>query len=143
MSTFWNVVSILICWQYIDMLSIPHICQGHQGRCPWRKKLSCGEICPHDRLSGGEILHMTDCQVEKFSTWQIVMWKKFSTWEMWRKSEMWRNNVYNLWCFVAFYAVLSRNLFCHNLRAFAWSKIEPKIVPVEKNDKYQVCESRN
>ena len=49
------------------MLSIPHICQGHQGRCPWRKKLSCGEICPHDRLSGGEILHMTDCNVEKNS----------------------------------------------------------------------------
>ena len=31
----------------------------------WRKKLSCGEICPYNRLSGGEILHMTDCHVEK------------------------------------------------------------------------------
>ena len=28
------------------------------------EKLSCGEICPYDRLSGGEILHMTDCHVE-------------------------------------------------------------------------------
>ena len=35
------------------------------GPVPVEKKLSCGEICPHDRLSGGEILHMTDCHVEK------------------------------------------------------------------------------
>ena len=27
--------------------------------------LSCGEISSHDRLSHGEILHMTDCHVEK------------------------------------------------------------------------------
>ena len=46
-----------------------------------------------------------------------------------------------LYCFIAkslfyaIYAVLSRNLFCRNLHAFAWRKI----VPVEKNDKYQVC----
>ena len=43
--------------------------------CPWRKKLSCGEICPHDRFSCGQILHTTDCHVDKFLTWQIVMWK--------------------------------------------------------------------
>ena len=49
---------------------------------------------------------------------QIVMWKKFPTWEMWRKSEMWRNNVYNVWCFVAFYNILLQNqLFC-DLRCF-------------------------
>ena len=29
--------------------------------------------------------------------------------------------------------------FCRNLRAIAWRKFEPKIVPVEKNDKYEVC----
>ena len=34
--------------------------------------------------------------------------------------------------FFASYAVLSRNLFLYDLRAFAWRKIEPKIVPVEK-----------
>ena len=58
---------------------------------------------------------------------------------------MWRNNVYNLWwfvtfyklfwqnqCFLAIYVVLSRNQFWYDLRAFAWRKIEPKIVPVEK-----------
>ena len=30
------------------------------------------------------------------------------------------------------HAVLSRNLFCHNLRAFMWRKIEPKSTFVEK-----------
>ena len=29
------------------------------------KNLSCGEICPHNRLSCGQILDMTDCHVEK------------------------------------------------------------------------------
>ena len=82
---------------------------------PVEKNLSCGEICPHDRFSCGQILHITDCHVDKFLTWQIVMWKKFSTWEMWRKFVMWRNNVYNLWCFVAFYAVLLQN---RDLRRF-------------------------
>jgi len=54
---------------------------------------------------------------------------------------MWRNNVHNFvaFCnvllqnqFFASYAVLSRNLFLYDLRGFAWRKIEPKIVPVEK-----------
>ena len=31
---------------------------GAPGAVPVEKKLSCGEICSHDRLSGGEILHM-------------------------------------------------------------------------------------
>ena len=38
---------------------------------------------------------------------------------MWRKCVMWKNNVYNLWRFVAFYAVLLQNLwftqFCCNI----------------------------
>ena len=34
---------------------------------PVEKKLSCGEICPQDRLTGGEIFHMTDCQVKKLT----------------------------------------------------------------------------
>ena len=29
------------------------------------ENLSCGEICPHDRWSGGVILHKTDEHVEK------------------------------------------------------------------------------
>ena len=28
-----------------------------------------------------KFVHMTNCQVEKFSTGQIVMWKKFSTYD--------------------------------------------------------------
>ena len=35
-------------------------------------------------------------------------------------------------CKIVIYAVLSRYLFCHNLRAFAWRKIQPRIAPVEK-----------
>ena len=36
----------------------------------------CGEkICHVEK-----IFHMTDCHVEKISTWQIVMWKIISTW---------------------------------------------------------------
>ena len=34
--------------------------------------------------------------------------------------------------FYAIYAVLSRNLFCRNLRALAWRKIGPTILSVEK-----------
>ena len=46
-----------------------------------------------------------------------------------------------LCCFVAkslFYAVLSQNLYCRYLRALAWRNIGPKILSVEKKDKYQV-----
>ena len=32
----------------------------------------------------------------------------------------------------AIYNVLSQNLFCHDLRIFAWRKIKTKIKPVEK-----------
>ena len=30
--------------------------------------------------------------------------------------------------------------FCRDLRAIVWRKFEPKIVPVEKSDKYEVCQ---
>ena len=48
-------------------------------------------------------------------------------------------NVCNLCCFVTksvFHAVLSRNLFCHSLRAFMWRKLELKSTFVEK--KWQI-----
>ena len=64
--------------------------------------------------------------------WQIVMGKKLSTWEMWNKYVMWRNDLYNIWCFVALNifkisfvaicAVLSR-IFCRDWRAFVWRKL--------------------
>ena len=43
-------------------------------------------------------------------------------------------------CFVAIYAVLAQNLFCRDLRAFVWRKIDSEIVLVEKKDKYEVCD---
>ena len=42
--------------------------------------------------------------------------------------------------FYAINAVLSQNQFCWDSRAFVWRKFEPKIVPVEKNDKYEVLQ---
>ena len=76
---------------------------------------------PHHRLSCGQILEMTDCHVENFSTW-----------EMWRKFVMWRNNVYNLWRFVAFYAVLLQN---RDLRSFVVISVLSRFTRfcVEKN----------
>ena len=35
-------------------------------------------------------------------------------------------------CFVAIYAVLLRKIFCRDLRALVWRKIEAKIVSLEK-----------
>ena len=49
-----------------------------------------------------------------------------------------------LYCFVAksvlfgFRCFVAKS-FCRDLRAIAWRKFGPKIVLVEKNDKYQVC----
>ena len=86
---------------------------------PVEKIWSCGEICPHDRWSGGVILHMTDCHVEKILHMGNV--KKICG----KCGEI-------MWCFVAFYvillqnhfiviyAVLSRNMFPRDSRAFAW-----------------------
>ena len=90
------------------------------------KNLKILHIC---HVRNVRFLHMTD--VEKSEIGQGI------------------NNVYSLWSFVAFYAtsfcknhffanyaVLSRNLFCRDLRVFVWRKIEPKIVYVEK--KWQI-----
>ena len=64
----------------------------------------------------------TDCQFEKFSIWQNVMWKNSP-----HESVMWRKIVYNLWCFVAFCAVLFQNqcffaiwTFC--VKLYLWRK---------------------
>ena len=65
---------------------------------------------------------------------------------------MWRNNVYNLWCFVAFYNILLPNQFFCNLRCFVAKSVLvqftrfsveknlAKIVPVENmtNMRYAV-----
>ena len=49
--------------------TIPDICHKHHKRCLWRK------TCHVEKF-----LHMTDCYVEKISTWQIVSWQNVSTW---------------------------------------------------------------
>ena len=63
---------------------------------------------------------------------------------------MWRNltfgmcvmwKMWNVCCF-CFYCNLRtfvQNLFCRNLRTFVWRKINQKLSPWRKNDKYQVC----
>ena len=96
-------------------------------------------------------------EMSDFSTWQMwrnlklptsgicVMWRNFSFLHIYHYSLTKINNVYSLWTFVAFYAtsfcknhffanyaVLSRNLFCRDIRVFVWKKIEPKIVYEEK-----------
>ena len=79
---------------------------------------------------------MTYCHVEKILHMRNV-------------KKIWRNDVHNLWCFVTFYVVLLQNLFCnlscfiaksvlYRFTRFFVKKIEPKIVRVEKNDKYEV-----
>ena len=62
-----------------------------------KKNLSCGEISPHDRLSCGDILRMTNCQWEKCL--RMVNMEK------------------NLSC------VLLQNKFCCNLRCFVAESI--------------------
>ena len=122
----------------IIILKIPHICHRHHRRCLWRKICHVEKISPQDRLSCGEIFHMTNRQLEKCLHMvdmekygeKSVMWRYFFTWEMWRQI-----------CFVTIlavlswnlfychiYAVLLRQIFCRDLRAFVWRKM----------DKYQV-----
>ena len=43
-------------------------------------------------------------------------------------------------CSFEIYADFLQNLFCRDLRISMWRKIEPKILSVEKNDKYNVLE---
>ena len=56
-------------------------------------------------------------------------------WKMLRKSEMWRNNVYNLWYFAAFCNVLLQNHFFCKLRCFVAKSVFVRFTRfcVEKN----------
>ena len=78
---------------------------------------------------------MTYCHLAKFSTWQIAMWKKLSTWEMWRKSVMWKNDVYNLWCFVA----LNWDFFVAIYALLCGENVNQQLRMWRKYDKYEVC----
>ena len=128
---------------------IPDICHRYHRRCLWRKICRVEKISPQDRLSCGEIFHMTNRQLEKCLHMvdmekygeKSVMWRNFFTWEMWRQI-----------CFVTILAVLSWNLFYCHIRCFAAKDILSRFTRfcVEKNltnklclwrkmDKYQVC----
>ena len=97
-------------WSCLHMMDVEQFHISPHDRC-WEYELS-----PHNRW--GEFHHLLIYQI---------------------------NNVYNLRCFYVYYAVLLQNLFilrftlfclkirfCRDLCAFAWRKIEPKIVTVEK-----------
>ena len=67
------------------------------------------------------------------------MWRNLNFLHIWHVCDVENVSTYvQLCCFVAksvnfaIYTVLSQNLFCRDLRAFAWRKIDQKIVPVEK-----------
>ena len=100
------------------------------------KNLPCGESSPLDRLSCVKILHMSDCDVERFLLAYGKCGKNPSFREMWRKSALWRNlstfihkrNVdtdqfCRKICFVTVYNFLSQNMFYRDSRAYALGKI--------------------
>ena len=127
----------MVCWLYTCLIFVTSTTSGARGE----------KICHVEKF-----LHMTYCHLERFSTWQIDMWKKFSIWEMWRKSVKWRNRLSYLWCFNAYYAVLLQNLlilrftlFCRKICFVAiyallrGEKLSKKLCPWRKKDKYHVC----
>ena len=125
----------------------------------WRKicHVEKFQIYMHDRC--GEIWNFSTFGViSNFSTWQ--MWRNLtflhmlSNFKFFHMTDVEKSEVSphlaSVWCeeclnicerYVLllknwFYAVLSRNLFCRDLRTFVWRKIEPKIASVEK--KWQI-----
>ena len=102
-------------------------------RCLWR--FCCHvENFSHHILSRGEILHMTDCHVEK----ALHM----------RKSVMWRNDVYNLWCFVSLncckilfwrFTLFCGDFFVAIYALLCGEKIKPKNVSAEKKERQISC----
>ena len=106
--------------------SIPDNCHRHHMGCLWRKsamwrnfprdKLWVGDMSPHSKIwrkigHVKKFLHMIN--VENFLHMRNVE-KNF------------KKNCRKI-CSVAIYAVLSQNLFCCNLRIFAWRKFSQKL----------------
>ena len=102
-----------------------------------RKILLCEEFCDGEKFC---ILHLNS-----------VMWRKSLLCSLGRA-------VQPSWCcavsyallkhcccflsklyFVAIFAILLQNSFVEIKLTFVWGKIQPQILPVEKNDKYEVC----
>ena len=127
---------------------IPHICQN-VASCHVENFFHMKD-CHVEKFQ-----HMTNCQLEK----SLHIVNKEKNYVMWRNLEQnlscWDISPHNKCgdksllspfmlfcreiCFVAIYAVLPQNLFCHNLCTFVWRRIYWEIVHVEKKDKYEVC----
>ena len=79
------------------------------------------------------ILHITNVEQNVLCG---EMWRNLSCGEMFPHDRLLHMNQLTFFCckisFVAIYDVLSRNLFCCDLRAFVWRKSEPQIVLVEE-----------
>ena len=108
----WNI-SAFVMWRKLRFL---HIC--HVEKSEISLHLPCGEN-------------------SDFSTWQMGKSEMSCVWFLHTVCRIFTVLLQNL--LFAIYAVFfPQNLFCRDLRAFAWRKNEPKLVPMEKNDKYQV-----
>ena len=96
------------------------------------KNLLCEKISPQDRLSCGEIFHMTNRQLEKslhmvdmeiYGVKSVMTCGEISSHE--RCGDKSVLSQFLLFCreicFIAIYAVLLRKIFCRDLRAFVWS----------------------
>ena len=139
-------------WGSPVVVLIHDICHRYHRSYLWRKNLSCGENSDFSTSvmwRNPKLLHIH--HVEKTQIyphdrcWEYEL-SPHNRWGEFHHLLIYQiNNVYNLRCFYVYYAVLLQNLFilrftlfcrkirfCRDLRAFAWRKTEPKIVPVEK-----------
>ena len=111
-------------------------------------RLSSGEVSQHDKLSVGRCLHIVN--KEKIMSCG-EMWSKICHVEtFFHKINVEKNNFLLLFmlffleiCFVSIYAVLPRNIFCRDLRAFVWRKIIEKLCLWRKKDEYEVWSYEN
>ena len=94
--------------------------------CLWRKNMSCEHtLWRNSPQSCGEILHITDCQAEKYLH-RVKIGENLPNRGIFPHERCGHKTILSQFtlfsckiCFVTNYAVLSRNLFCRDLRAFA------------------------
>ena len=165
-------------WHIVTWRDSPHDRLTCGKSSPYQKceeNLFCGEISPHDRLSCVEISPCEQCGAKSCMWWNFftflsVRFKTLSGVDsIWMFSFLFVhlvlyqkygeisphiyqiNNVYNLWCFNAYCAVLLQNrlilrftLFCRKICFVAiyallrGEKLSKKLCPWRKKDKYDV-----
>ena len=96
---------------------------------------ACGDkICHVEKFSTvmWRTFHITDCHVEKYLV-RVNVEKNLSNRGIFQHEKCGQQSVLSQFmlfsckiCFVTIYAVLSQNLFCRDLCAFAWRKVETK-----------------